>query len=46
MKKTLTITLVIIMVLLISGCIKKNELTDGEKFKEEYEVYNGKTIHT
>lgn len=43
MKKTLTITLVIIMVLLISGCIKKNELTDGEKFKEEYEVYNGKT---
>lgn len=43
MKKTLKITLVIIIVLLISGCIKKNELTDGEKFKEEYEVYNEKT---
>lgn len=42
MKKILTILMIVVLIIFVSGCINKKELTDGQKFKEEYEIYNGK----
>ena len=44
MKKVLTILIIFMLMFTVTGCNKeseKKELTDAEKFKQEYEKING-----
>ena len=43
MKKFITSTVIVLtLLLLVTGCNKTKNLTDSEKFKEEYESLNKK----
>ena len=41
MKKIMSILLIIVTLVSITGCTLSSEIKDSEKFKEEYESQNG-----
>ena len=42
MKKVLSIILILTMIISITGCTISDDIKDSDKFKEEYELQNGK----
>ena len=42
MKKVLSIILIVMMIISITGCTVSDDIKDSDKFKEEYELQNGK----
>lgn len=42
MKKVMSILIIIIMIVSIAGCSTSDKVKDSDKFKEEYELQNGK----
>lgn len=42
MKKVLSIILIVMMIISITGCTVSDDIKDSDKFKEEYESQNGK----
>ena len=42
MKKVLSIILIVMMIISITGCTISDDIKDSDKFKEEYESQNGK----
>ena len=42
MKKIISILLIVVLMISVTGCVISNDIKDSEKFKEEYESQNGK----
>ena len=42
MKKIISILLIVVLMISVTGCVISNDIKDSEKFKEEYEAQNGK----
>jgi len=42
MKKIVSILLIVVLMISVTGCVISNDIKDSEKFKEEYESQNGK----
>ena len=42
MKKFISILLIVVLMISVTGCVISNDIKDSEKFKEEYESQNGK----
>lgn len=42
MKKIISIILIVVLMISVTGCVISNDIKDSEKFKEEYESQNGK----
>ena len=42
MKKIISILLIVVLLISVTGCVISNDIKDSEKFKEEYESQNGK----
>ena len=42
MKKFISILIIVVLMISVTGCVISNDIKDSEKFKEEYESQNGK----
>ncbi len=42
MKKIISILIIVVLMISVTGCVISNDIKDSEKFKEEYESQNGK----